>query len=101
MDEVLRRHASEFDAVYHLIDTVDLVKNGETYRVEIQQQMNTKYRKQFQACHFKKEKTVSQDQKEFVSWVALDSVSPAADTARDALNQALIWLSVQTKKGVI
>lgn len=100
MEEVLRRHSAEFDEAYHLIHTVDLLKGDNIYRVEIHQQMTSGYRKHFIARHFKRSEAMIDDNP-CVYWNALDSVSPMADTARDALNQALIWLSVQTKKGVI
>jgi hypothetical protein len=110
MEEVLRRHAAEFDEAFHLLHTVDLIKNGETYRIEVHQKMNSGYRKHFVARHFKKSK-VTQVSVETPDgndptngatfWIALEGVTTMADSARDALNQALIWIQVQIRKNAI
>lgn len=111
MEELIRRHAGEFDEAYQLIHTVDLVKSGTTYRIEIHQKMTAGYRKQFIARYFRKtskkpdslmsaehEDEANGNSNELRYWISLPGVSAVADSARDALNQALIWLGVYTKK---
>ncbi len=115
MEELLKRHAGEFDETYHLLHTVDLVKSGITYRIEIHQKMAAAYKKQFVARYFKKSAIKPESagnarhnagpdhehhsaNDSLLYWVALPGVPATADTPRDTLNQALIWLSIHIKR---
>ena len=115
MEELLRRHAGDFDESYHLLHTVDLVKSGVIYRIEIHQKMALGYKKQFLARYFKKSairpesgftaRSAADHEHEHHSahdsmlyWVSLPGVVATADSPRDTLNQALIWLSIHVKR---